>query len=207
MSDVATQVRAAYDQLVLAYASRNHGAMPDNVLRLAQRLARHVGVGRVIDVGCGTGRDMAWFESQNLTVTGVDLSAEMLAYARHSVRGDLFNMNMCRLGFCDGSFDGAWCCASLLHLPKQEAGSALKEIRRVMKEGGMLALSLQEGNGEGWEEGYVPGVRRFFARYTAEELSIALEAAGFAASQIESVPDNGRRWLSCTCIANGERNV
>ena len=38
MTDITRQVQAAYDQLVDAYAGRNHGAMPNNVLRLARRL-------------------------------------------------------------------------------------------------------------------------------------------------------------------------
>jgi ubiquinone/menaquinone biosynthesis C-methylase UbiE len=203
MTDVTSQVRAAYDQLVHAYASRNHTVMPENVLRLAQQLMQYVGAGaHVVDVGCGTGRDMAWFESQGLVVTGIDLSTEMLAFARQSVRGNLLSANMCRLGFREGSFDAAWCCASLLHVPKHDAGAALREIRRVLKEGGMLALSLQEGSGEGWEEGYVPDVRRYFARYSAEELRLVLDEAGFAVSQIDVVPDDGRAWLSCICIAH-----
>jgi len=62
---------------------------------------------------------MAWFESQGLTVTGIDLSTGVLAYARGQVRGNLLAMNMTHLGFRTAHFDGAWCCASLLHVPKR----------------------------------------------------------------------------------------
>ena len=202
MTDICRQVQAAYNQIVLAYADRNHGTMADNLIGLGERFVRHTGRGaHIIDVGCGTGRDMAWFESHDLAVTGIDLSSGMLAYARGQVSGHLFAMHMCHLGFRHAQFDGAWCCASLLHVPKCEAADALGEIRRVLKAGSMLIVSLQEGNGEGWEEGYVPGVRRFFARYQADEIRRMLCSTRFAVRDMGSSHGNNRAWLSCVCIA------
>jgi len=202
MIDISRHVQAAYDQIVLAYADRNHGPMPDNLVALAERLVQHTGRGaHIIDVGCGTGRDMAWFESHGLAVTGFDLSSGMLTYARGHVRGDLFAMHMGHLGFRHAQFDGAWCCASLLHVPKREAAAALGEIRRVLKSGSMLIVIVQEGNGESWEEGYVPGIRRFFARYQADELRRLLCSTGFAVDDMGAWHGNNRGWLSWVCIA------
>ena len=87
-----------------------------------------------------------YVEAHNLSVTGLDLSTGMLAYARSQVHGGLCAMNMCNLGFQDEYFDGAWCCAALLHLPKAQAPRALREIHRVMKSNGILVLSIQEGD-------------------------------------------------------------
>jgi ubiquinone/menaquinone biosynthesis C-methylase UbiE len=202
MTDISRQVQVVYDQIVLAYADRNHGTMADDLTALAERFVRHTGRGtHIIDIGCGTGRDMAWFEAHGLAVTGIDLSSGMLAYARGQVSGHLLAMNMCHLGFRKAQFDGAWCCASLLHVPKREASDALGEIRRVLKSGSMLIVSLQEGNGEGWEEGYVPGIRHFFARYHANEMRRMLCSTGFAVRDIGSSHGNNRYWLSCVCIA------
>ena len=166
MTDHYRQTQNAYDQIVQAYAQRNHGAVPENLVPLAQMLVRHIGPsGHVLEVGCGTGRDMAWFEAQGVRVTGIDLSSGMLAYARELVDGPLCQMNMCQIALPSGHFEGVWSAASLLHLPKRYVPQALQEIKRVLKPGGMLVLSVQEGGGEGWEESYVPGVQRFFARY------------------------------------------
>lgn len=204
MADVSRRVQAAYDQMVSAYADRNHGTMADNLIALAARLVRHTGRGaHIFEVGCGTGRDMAWFESHGLAVTGIDLSSGMLAYARGQVSGHLLAMNMCQLGFRNARFDGAWCCASLLHLPKREASQALGEIRRVLKSDSRLILSLQEGTGEGWEEGYVPGTRRFFARYQTDEMRCMLYSTGFSVRDIGSSHANNRDWLSFVCIVQG----
>lgn len=200
--DTFKQVQTAYDQIVLEYAKRNHFSMADNLVGLAQDLIQHTGQkSHIVDVGCGTGRDMSWFEAQGSIITGIDLSMGMLTYAQKQVHGNLVSMNMRYLGFCNNHFDGAWCCASLLHLPKTEAVYALQEIRRILKSGGMLVLSIQKGTGEGWESGYVPGVNRFFARYQSDEMRSILSNNGFAIRQVNLSQEVNREWLSFVCIA------
>ena len=200
--DIFRQVQAGYDELVFEYAKRNHFKIPDNLVSMAKGLIQHTGLnGRIVDIGCGTGRDMTWFESQNAHVTGIDLSMGMLTYAWKTVASKLILMNMCKLGFPGASFDGVWCCASLLHLPKSEATYALQEIRRILRVRGMLVLSIQEGNGEEWEDSYVPGVQRFFARYQANEMADVLSRNGFSIQKADSSQETSRTWLSFVCLA------
>jgi ubiquinone/menaquinone biosynthesis C-methylase UbiE len=204
MMDIFRQTQNAYDQIVQEFAGRNHTSLNGNLLALAQKLVQHVGKnGRIIEIGCGTGRDIAFFESQGIAVTGLDLSAGMLGFARQQVRGGLALMNMCRLGFRSAYFEGAWSCASLLHVPKREAPGALQEMQRVLKPGGMLILSMQEGDTERWEEGYDAGIKRFFARYRADEMISLLANSGFSVREVGSSHDNNRDWLSFICISEG----
>jgi ubiquinone/menaquinone biosynthesis C-methylase UbiE len=203
MEDIYKQNQNAYNRMVLEFARRNHASLDGNLLALAQKLVQHVGRnGNIIEIGCGTGRDMAFFESQGIIVTGFDLSAGMLAFARQQVRGGLALMNMCQLGFRDAHFDGAWSCASLLHVPKQAAPSVLQEMQRVLKPGSMLILSLQEGDAESWEESYMKSVKRFFARYRADEMKNMLSNNGFSISEVGSSHDNNRDWLTFVCISD-----
>jgi ubiquinone/menaquinone biosynthesis C-methylase UbiE len=201
--DVYERNRSAYDRIVLKFAKRNHVSLEGDLLGLAQKLVQHVGTGgRILDIGCGTGRDMSYFESQGIRTTGLDLSAGMLAFALSEVKGGLAQMNMCRMGIRDASFEGAWSCASLLHVPKKDAPIALREVRRILKPGGMFMLFLQEGTAESWNGGYVPGVRRFFARYQVGEMGSLLLHSGFDIQETDcSQGSNGRTWISFTCIA------
>ena len=65
----------------------------------------------------------------------------------------------------------AWSFGVLLHLPRRELPQALGEIRRVLRAGGPLALSMKEGDGEAWEKKPLRGMPdRFFARYRLSEL-------------------------------------
>jgi ubiquinone/menaquinone biosynthesis C-methylase UbiE len=200
--DIFKRVQAGYDQIVQAYAERNQFKMPNTLVSMATDLIQHTGLnGQIVDIGCGTGRDMAWFESQGANITGIDLSMGMLTYARKKVTSGLFLMNMRQLGFRNAYFEGAWCCASLLHLPKSEAMYALQEIHRILKLGGMLVLSIQEGNGEEWEDSLVPGVKRFYARYQANEMTEILLTSGFSILKANLSQGSNRNWLSFLCLA------
>lgn len=201
--EVSARVTAAYDTVAVAYADLN-AVMPDALVGLGQRALERAGVGaRVLDVGCGAGRDMVWFEAQKgngARVVGVDRSAGMLTLARRHVRGGLARMDMRALGFSAATFDIVWCIAALLHVPKANAPLALVEMRRVLRPSGVLALSLQVGSGEGWESGPYPGVSRFFARYTLAEVDALLARAAFSILQRGVDEAGGRRWLSILAI-------
>jgi len=87
-------------------------------------------------------------------------------------------------------------------VPKQAAPTALQEMRRILKPGGMLVLSIQEGNTESWEEGFVAGVKRFFARYQADEMKNMLTNNVYSILEIGSSHANKRDWLMFVCISD-----
>ncbi len=193
---ITGRIRAAYDRIAADYAAHN-AAMPRESVEAGTRLLRLAGGGaQILDAGCGAGRDMVWLEAQGARVVGVDLSRGMLAQARQITRGPLAQMDLRRLGLRDGCFSGVWCAASLLHLPKAEAPGALRELHRVLRPGGLLHLSIQEGEGERWESNPDGTVERLFARYSAEEAAAQLDAAGFAVLDLVVNDAGTRRWLS-----------
>jgi ubiquinone/menaquinone biosynthesis C-methylase UbiE len=203
VEDIVDGVRSAYDEIAETYALANSGDMPGSLVGLGRKLCNHVGLGgHILDVGCGVGRDLQWFKARGAQVTGVDLSPAMLAQARRATHAPLYLMDMRCLAFQSASFDGAWCCASLLHLPTCEAPRALNEVRRILKPGGMLMVSLKEGDGEAWTGGYVEGVKRFFAYYRQPEMLTILANAGFAVREsADWASDSHGPWLSSLCIA------
>jgi ubiquinone/menaquinone biosynthesis C-methylase UbiE len=207
MSEITQRTQAAYDQLVEVYAEANHKPLSGSLEALAQRLAQYVGFqGTVLDAGCGTGRDLDWFTDHGVWAAGIDLSVGMLAFARQALERPgaapppLAQMDMTRLGFPSGYFSGVWCSAALLHLPKQAAPAALGEFHRLLRPGGMLALSLQQGRGETWEPGYGTSIERFFARYSPEEISGMLESCGFAIQFIDQEQAGTKLWISLACL-------
>ena len=199
--DVIEAIRYAYDRVAPVYRAVNGGNMPAVLARLARGLVAPLRPGAcLIDVGCGVGRDMGWFESRGFRVTGVDLSPAMLAQARGLIGGPLLQMDMRQLAFANASFDAAWCAASLLHLPKRYALTAIRAIRRVVRIGGGLMVSVQEGESESWAGGYVDGVERFFAYYTEAEMGTLLSEAGFTVHTV--IADRAQRnWLSFLACA------
>jgi demethylmenaquinone methyltransferase/2-methoxy-6-polyprenyl-1,4-benzoquinol methylase len=95
---------------------------------------------RVLDAACGTG-DLALADARAGAgkVTGLDFSEEMLARARRKapqlewVRGD-----MLALPFADGTFDAATVGFGVRNVADLELG--LRELRRVLRDGGRLAI-------------------------------------------------------------------
>ena len=193
-----SRMQAAYDQIAEGFA----GVTADMPPELAIAAEQFLGIIRpgalVLDLGCGAGRDMAWFESQGATAVGSDLSAGMLVQARLRVRGNLVQADMRRLPFQTACFQGVWCCAALLHLPKADVPRALAEVRRVLSPGGTLFLAVQEGMGEGWERTtrYGESIERFFARYRAEEMTALLVDGGFALRDHTANSAGARHWLN-----------
>jgi SAM-dependent methyltransferase len=140
--------------------------------------------------------DVAWFESQNINVIGVDFSGSMLEIARSRVRGSLVQADMRKMPFEAHSMDGIWCNASLLHLPKTDSPAALLEFKRILKPNGILFLAVQEGEGEHLETREVYGEnQRFFARYTTSEMTRMLEVAGFDLLENHEHESRDRVWI------------
>jgi ubiquinone/menaquinone biosynthesis C-methylase UbiE len=136
--------------------------------------------GKVLDVGCGGGRDALLLKSEGYQYVGVDLSAEMLAQAKELIPdADFRQMDMYSLDFPAGSFDGFWAAASLLHIPKRNVTSALSEIKRVVKSGGIGFIAIKEGDGEKVVQGSFDWDERFFAFYHDDEFQDVLKKNSF----------------------------
>jgi len=191
------QIKTTYNQIAARYAEIN-AAMPESLVAAAGQFLQMLPPGaRILEAGCGHGRDAAWFEAQGCSATGADLSHGMLAQARHIVQGPLIQLDMRVLPFRDATFDGIWCNAALLHLPKHEAPHALEEFYRILKPTSALFISLQGGESEVWEsQSYGHTAPRFFARYAPEEAAAMLTACGFTLHTQSSEYQNPRRyWL------------
>jgi SAM-dependent methyltransferase len=185
----------AYDAIADEFARRN-AAMPESLVALGEELLAWLPERpRVLDAGCGTGRDLAWFEAHGAVASGVDVSAGMLRQARTRVQGRLERADLRALPFADASFDAVWCMAVLLHLPKAEAPHALGELHRVLRPGGLLAVTLKRGAGEGVEPGLEGWPDRFFARYEEAEVVALLADCGFEAGPVTETVTPSDRWL------------
>lgn len=157
---------------------------------------------KVIDLGCGAGRDAAIFIENGFDYTGIDASAGMLKVARaRAPKGKFQQMDFSATTFSDGVFDGFWAAASFLHIPKKDVSSILQEARRITKNGGVGFISLKEKTGmdEGMiDEDKYGGISRYFSFYARDEFKDILEQNGFSVVKISTHTEDDERktnWL------------
>ena len=95
--------------------------------------------GNVLDVACGTGDMVVSLAKQGCTVTGVDISEEMLEMARLKAKGErLMVADAEQLPFADGEFDAVTCAFGVRNFVHLEQG--LREMLRVLKPGGTMVI-------------------------------------------------------------------
>ena len=81
-----------------------------------------------------------------------------------------------RLPLADGSVDGVWACASLVHLPLGDAQTALAELTRVAEPGAVVYVSVKGDGDTGWRD--TRHGRRWFRAWGARELTAVAGDAG-----------------------------
>src|SRR3989344_3277821 len=107
--------------------------------------------GKVLEIGTGHGGDaielIAQYGVENYV--GIDASTGLLKIARSRNPGaDLRQQNIYEMSFPDEIFDVFWISAMLIHVHKNKLQNALKNVRRVVKPGGIGFVSVMEGNAD-----------------------------------------------------------
>jgi len=126
---------------------------------------------RIIDLGCGDGRDTQYLQEKGADVVGIDISKGMIDLARKKYTGCAFLLSDMRdTIFPDDTFQGAWASTSLSNIPKSELSSAEKEIYRILEQNGVFCFSFKIGEKEGFEETLVEGYKTYQSYYTLDEL-------------------------------------
>jgi 8-oxo-dGTP pyrophosphatase MutT (NUDIX family) len=194
--DDARQTTRAYDVIAPRFAAK---FWDTKLTAQLDRFCAYLQPGaRVVDVGCGPGRDLLSLAERGFWAVGLDRSAGMLRQALARGVRQLVQADARALPFAQGTLDGVWACASLLHLPKAELPATLAEMHRALGHG-HVCLIVKQGEGESWRDDGQGG-RRFFAYYHPAEVELALERAGFHVLYCGLEPDDMHRsdltWIN-----------
>ncbi|MCX6789907.1 MAG: class I SAM-dependent methyltransferase, partial [Candidatus Kaiserbacteria bacterium] len=160
--------------------------------------------GSVLDVGCGSGVKSKYFAERGCKVVGIDISDGLLDIARREVpEAEFRELSMTDLDSMTETFDGVFAQASLLHIPKKEAGEVVKKLAGRLVPGGLLYIAVKEVRADKPEEvverenDYGYEYERFFSYFTLEELEQYLRDAGLeVVSKSRSPNPSGKTvWL------------
>ena len=137
---------------------------------------------RILDIGCGSGRDLAALAVKGYAAYGLEPSSGLRAatVASHpELIGRIADAALPGLGTpFGGAFDGILCSAVLMHVPDTQLFDAALSIRALLNQHGRLLISLPLSRGETLlEQRDADG--RLFSPYAPEEITLLFERLGF----------------------------
>lgn len=103
--------------------------------------------GHILDAGCGSARDAMYFKQQGFTVSAFDASENIAKLASNYLQQTVQVKAFQQLN-CTNMYDGIWCCASLLHVPKVELPQVFLKLQNALKPNGVLYVSFKYGTQE-----------------------------------------------------------
>lgn len=150
---------------------------------------------RILDFGCGSGRDTKYFLDCGYQVDAMDGSIELCRAASEYTGIHVKQMLFQELAEVE-KYDGIWACASILHVKKAKLPDIIRKMSLATKENGIIYVSFKYGDYEGERNG------RYFTDMT--EISMKELLAAFPELVVEKqwVTDDVRdgrgdeRWLN-----------
>jgi SAM-dependent methyltransferase len=211
MKDVSTPTLAHYEANADSFweGTRNHD-VSENYAALLGAIGRPAPL-RILDFGCGPGRDLLYFRSLGHEPTGLDACPKFVEHAKTLTGCVVWQQNFLELALPKEQFDGVFANASLFHVPSEHLPRVLGELRDSLKPGGIFFCSNPRGSTgakagtgpalcapgmdrEGWSgERYgcffeLPTWRRYFEAAGFEELRHYFRPS--------DVPPEEQRWLA-----------
>ena len=129
---------------------------------------------RILDFGCGPGRDLRTFHALGHEPVGLDGCSRFVDMARADSGCAVWLQDFLALDLPPAHFDGIFANAVLFHIPSQELPRVLRQLHATLKSGGVLFSSNPRGeNQEGWNG------ERYGAYYDLANWRALLTDAGF----------------------------
>ncbi|WP_176438667.1 class I SAM-dependent methyltransferase [Pseudomonas sp. K2I15] len=146
-------IEVAADDLTLEYYNQNAISYDLRTSSLAlhrpwsEFTSRVPQGGSILDIGCGPGRDIAYFLSLGFEVDGVEPAKEVAAIARTRTKTVIYECTAENLHI-NKFYDGVWACASLLHVAPPNMSKVLSLVSDRLKRNGVFYFSVKRGEGE-----------------------------------------------------------
>jgi len=125
---------------------------------------------RILDFGCGSGRDTKYFLGKGFKADAVDGSEELVKIASEYIGARVRQMYFQDLDEYE-IYDGIWACSSILHLTYSDLTEVFVKMARALVPHGILYTSFKYGTDEGERNG------RYFTDMTEDKMKRLLDAA------------------------------
>lgn len=180
-----------YNQNAEAFVS---GTLQADMSYCRDRFMKYLSPGcRILDAGCGSGRDTIAFAEKGYEVDAFDASEEICRLASANTGIEVKCLRFEDLSGAD-EYDGIWACASLLHVRKKDLPEVFHKLGVLLKGGGILYASFKYGTGEREKNG------RRFSDMTEQELTDLVTREGLNILELfrtkDVRPDRDEEWVN-----------
>jgi SAM-dependent methyltransferase len=174
LEEISARTLADYDARAEAFwqGTRDHDVSQNRAAFL--RAIDGAGPFRILDFGCGPGRDLSYFRSLGHHAVGLDGASSFVEMARRFSGCEVLRQDFLKLSLGGREFDGIFANASLFHVPTGEVARVLRELRAALAPRGVLFSSNPRGTDT---EGF--SGERFGAFHTIEAWRRIVTQAGF----------------------------
>ncbi len=148
---------------------------------------------RILDLGCGSGIPFdKYLADQGFQITAVDFVQKHIDMARESVPNATFiQEDIAEVDFSTGSFDAVLSLYTIFHIPRQEHRDLLLSIRRILRDGGLMLVTMGTFHEDENEIGDFIGSEMAWSSYSLEENLRMVEESGFKILHWEEEGEKG----------------
>jgi SAM-dependent methyltransferase len=176
LAEIAARTLAHYEANAAPFweGTRDHD-VTQNYAALLDALGNRPGL-RLLDFGCGPGRDLVALSALGHVLTGLDGTPEFVRMARANSNCPVLEQSFFALDLPETAFDGVFANASLFHVPRALLPKVLAELLRCLVPGGVLFCSNPRSFDRDWE-GFQG--ERYGSYLTIEGWTALISGAGF----------------------------
>ena len=102
---------------------------------------------KILDIGCGSGRDMLWLKNKGYKLTGFEQSHGLAQLAQNYSGCSVVEGDFNTFDFSSLSFDALLLIGAMVHITKSNFPKVFKSTRNALSLGGLILITMKEGIG------------------------------------------------------------
>ena len=181
-----------YQDNFKAYHQKTFSIDPSSFLEpLARRLPAEA---FILDVGCGSGRDLLWMKKRGFDVIGFERSPGLAELARENAGCEVIEGDFETYDFSSIFVDDVMLVGAMVHIPHERFSKVFKNITSAISENGSVLITLKEGSGDRTDSD-----GRTFYLWEDKKAREVFDTLGFTVcdfSKSASITGSGDVWMS-----------